>query len=82
MKFLTPRELDVMDSLVNGWSITEVARMQGVGPQRISMVLSRVKEKLGAATTFQAIAFYVLNPPNVRAAHGTRPRYQVLKEAA
>jgi DNA-binding NarL/FixJ family response regulator len=53
---ISPRELEVLDQLVEGTANKVIARRLGISPNTVKTHLARLFEKLGAANRTEAIA--------------------------
>jgi DNA-binding NarL/FixJ family response regulator len=56
---LTWAEEAVMEHLAHGWHPKEIANQRSVTITAISKISRRAREKLGARTTYEAVALYV-----------------------
>ncbi len=52
---LSPRELEILDSLASGESNKEMARRLGISPNTVKTHVARIYEKLGVSRRIQAI---------------------------
>lgn len=59
MKPLTRKQASILDQLVGGMTLCQIAQENGMGASSVNTHLTRAKAKLGAKTTFQAVAFWV-----------------------
>lgn len=57
---LSKGEAAVLELLVAGNPPKKIAAMQGVEPQTVRTCMFRAKAKLGAKTTFQAVAMFAV----------------------
>jgi len=57
---LSRGEAYVLEQLAAGLPPKKIAAMRGVDPQTVRTSMFRAKAKLGARTTFQAVAMYAV----------------------
>jgi DNA-binding CsgD family transcriptional regulator len=58
LKPLTRKQAAVLEQLVGGMKICQIASQNGMDESSVNTHLSRAKAKLGAKTTFQAVAIF------------------------
>ncbi len=55
---LSPRQKEIIGYTLDGYKQYEIAEKLLIGPRTLKTHLSLIREKLGARTTYQAIAKY------------------------